>query len=237
MGTNWQRALAVVHTCSYLLHWVMWYQKFHLQLLQSLSHIHYQSYRSFLQHYCFSVCSWKTVLWPSLVISWPCCSWCVNCRIVWAVVQLDWFHQCSGIHIAFTYGSIYFRVSQWCSKEDENIQKHLSMLVVKLGKPQYKMEAVVSIKQISEAYEILSDPLKHTIYNQNGEEGLKLCWVCLCSPALSNWVPLCVPVWPAVPYGRLCNDNGWWHRSFCNVCPMKSRILDVLLTNMTSQWQ
>ncbi|XP_038998802.1 dnaJ homolog subfamily B member 4-like [Hibiscus syriacus] len=39
--------------------------------------------------------------------------------------------------------------------------------------PNNKKEAEANFKQISEAYEVLSDPQKRAIYNQQGEEGLK----------------------------------------------------------------
>ncbi|KAJ4797912.1 hypothetical protein LUZ62_049158 [Rhynchospora pubera] len=60
---------------------------------------------------------------------------------------------------------------------DEELKKAYRKLALRWHpdkNPTNKQEAEVRFKQICEAYEILIDPLKRSIYNEYGEEGLKL---------------------------------------------------------------
>ncbi|GMI97604.1 hypothetical protein like AT5G25530 [Hibiscus trionum] len=59
---------------------------------------------------------------------------------------------------------------------DDDLKKAYRKLAMKWHpdkNPNNKKEAEANFKQISEAYEVLSDPQKRAIYNQQGEEGLK----------------------------------------------------------------
>ncbi|XP_050206840.1 uncharacterized protein LOC126656339 [Mercurialis annua] len=60
--------------------------------------------------------------------------------------------------------------------KDDDLKKAYRQLVMKWHpdkNPTNKMEAESMFKQISEAYEVLSDPQKREVYDQYGEEGLK----------------------------------------------------------------
>ncbi|KAJ9702429.1 hypothetical protein PVL29_004252 [Vitis rotundifolia] len=59
---------------------------------------------------------------------------------------------------------------------DEDLKKSYRRLAMKWHpdkNPNNKKEAEAKFKQISEAYEVLSDPQKKAVYDQHGEEGLK----------------------------------------------------------------
>ncbi|RVW53943.1 DnaJ-like subfamily B member 4 [Vitis vinifera] len=59
---------------------------------------------------------------------------------------------------------------------DEDLKKSYRRLAMKWHpdkNPNNKKEAEAKFKQISEAYEVLSDPQKKVVYDQHGEEGLK----------------------------------------------------------------
>jgi DnaJ family protein B protein 4 len=62
------------------------------------------------------------------------------------------------------------------SASDDDLKKAYRKLAMKWHpdkNPNNKKEAEAKFKQIAEAYEVLSDPQKRAIYDQEGEEGLK----------------------------------------------------------------
>ncbi|GFP92171.1 Dnaj homolog subfamily b member 13 [Phtheirospermum japonicum] len=61
------------------------------------------------------------------------------------------------------------------SAKDDDLKKAYRKLAMKMApdkNPNNKKEAEAKFKQISEAYDVLSDPQKRAIYDQYGEEGL-----------------------------------------------------------------
>lgn len=74
-------------------------------------------------------------------------------------------------------GVDYYKILQVDkSAKDEDLKKAYRKLAMKWHpdkNPNNKKEAEAKFKQISEAYEVLSDPEKRAIYDQYGEEGLK----------------------------------------------------------------
>ncbi|XP_057955468.1 uncharacterized protein LOC131149227 [Malania oleifera] len=74
-------------------------------------------------------------------------------------------------------GVDYYKILQVDrSAKDDDIKKAYRKLAMKWHPDKNiknKKEAEAKFKQISEAYEVLSDPQKRTIYDQYGEEGLK----------------------------------------------------------------
>ncbi|XP_022723482.1 dnaJ homolog subfamily B member 13-like [Durio zibethinus] len=74
-------------------------------------------------------------------------------------------------------GVDYYKVLQVDKNaKDDDLKKAYRKLAMKWHpdkNPNNKKEAEAKFKQISEAYEVLSDPQKRAIYDQYGEEGLK----------------------------------------------------------------
>ncbi|KAJ0989377.1 hypothetical protein J5N97_007733 [Dioscorea zingiberensis] len=74
-------------------------------------------------------------------------------------------------------GVDYYKVLQvQRSATDDDLKKAYRKLAMKWHpdkNPNNKNEAEAKFKQISEAYEVLSDPQKRAVYDQYGEEGLK----------------------------------------------------------------
>ncbi|KAK9267641.1 hypothetical protein L1049_010072 [Liquidambar formosana] len=74
-------------------------------------------------------------------------------------------------------GVDYYKILQVDKNaKDEDLKKSYRKLAMKWHpdkNPNNKKEAEAKFKQISEAYEVLSDPQKKAIYDQYGEEGLK----------------------------------------------------------------
>ncbi|KDP24444.1 hypothetical protein JCGZ_25008 [Jatropha curcas] len=74
-------------------------------------------------------------------------------------------------------GIDYYKILQVDrSAKDDDLKKAYRKLAMKWHpdkNPKNKKEAEAKFKQISEAYDVLSDPQKRAIYDQYGEEGLK----------------------------------------------------------------
>ncbi|KAJ4729745.1 DnaJ subfamily B member like [Melia azedarach] len=74
-------------------------------------------------------------------------------------------------------GVDYYKILQVDrNAKDEDLKKAYRKLAMKWHpdkNPNNKKEAEAKFKQISEAYEVLSDPQKRAVYDQYGEEGLK----------------------------------------------------------------
>ncbi|KAL5571101.1 hypothetical protein UlMin_020698 [Ulmus minor] len=74
-------------------------------------------------------------------------------------------------------GVDYYKILQVDrSAKDDDLKKAYRKLAMKWHpdkNPNNKKEAEAKFKQISEAYDVLSDPQKRVIYDQYGEEGLK----------------------------------------------------------------
>ncbi|XP_028777433.1 dnaJ homolog subfamily B member 4-like [Neltuma alba] len=74
-------------------------------------------------------------------------------------------------------GVDYYKVLQVDKNAtDEDLKKAYRKLAMKWHpdkNPNNKKEAEAKFKQVSEAYEVLSDPQKRAVYDQYGEEGLK----------------------------------------------------------------
>ncbi|XP_038902656.1 dnaJ protein homolog 1-like [Benincasa hispida] len=74
-------------------------------------------------------------------------------------------------------GVDYYRILQVDKNaSDDDLKKAYRKLAMKWHpdkNPKNKREAEAKFKQISEAYEVLSDPQKRAIYDQYGEDGLK----------------------------------------------------------------
>ncbi|WJX44585.1 DnaJ sub B member 6 [Trifolium repens] len=74
-------------------------------------------------------------------------------------------------------GVDYYKILQVDKNaNDEELKKAYRKLAMKWHpdkNPTNKKEAEAKFKQISEAYDVLSDPEKRGIYDQYGEEGLK----------------------------------------------------------------
>ncbi|PON97832.1 Terminal organelle assembly protein [Trema orientale] len=74
-------------------------------------------------------------------------------------------------------GVDYYKILQVDKNaKDDDLKKSYRKLAMKWHpdkNPNNKKEAEAKFKQISEAYEVLSDPQKRAVYDQYGEEGLK----------------------------------------------------------------
>ncbi|KAL0375340.1 UNVERIFIED_CONTAM: DnaJ protein1 [Sesamum radiatum] len=74
-------------------------------------------------------------------------------------------------------GVDYYKILQVDrSAKDDDLKKAYRKLAMKWHpdkNPNNKKEAEAKFKQISEAYDVLSDPQKRAVYDQYGEEGLK----------------------------------------------------------------
>ncbi|KAE8717387.1 DnaJ-like protein subfamily B member 6-A [Hibiscus syriacus] len=74
-------------------------------------------------------------------------------------------------------GVDYYKILQVDrNAKDEDLKKAYRKLAMKWHpdkNPNNKKEAEAKFKQISEAYDVLSDPQKRAVYDQYGEEGLK----------------------------------------------------------------
>ncbi|XP_020549618.1 dnaJ homolog subfamily B member 3 isoform X2 [Sesamum indicum] len=74
-------------------------------------------------------------------------------------------------------GVDYYKILQVDrSAKDDDLKKAYRKLAMKWHpdkNPNNKKEAEAKFKQISEAYDVLSDPQKRAVYDQFGEEGLK----------------------------------------------------------------
>ncbi|KAM7500762.1 hypothetical protein LguiA_025176 [Lonicera macranthoides] len=74
-------------------------------------------------------------------------------------------------------GADYYKILQVDKNaKDEDLKKAYRKLAMKWHpdkNPTNKKDAEAKFKQISEAYEVLSDPQKRAVYDQYGEEGLK----------------------------------------------------------------
>ncbi|KAK5836763.1 DnaJ subfamily B member 1 [Gossypium arboreum] len=74
-------------------------------------------------------------------------------------------------------GVDYYKILQVDrNANDEDLKKSYRKLAMKWHpdkNPKSKKEAEAKFKQISEAYDVLSDPQKRAVYDQYGEEGLK----------------------------------------------------------------
>ncbi|KAK1286954.1 hypothetical protein QJS10_CPB20g01875 [Acorus calamus] len=74
-------------------------------------------------------------------------------------------------------GTDYYKVLQVDrNAKDDDLKKAYRKLAMKWHpdkNPNNKKEAEAKFKQISEAYDVLSDPQKRAVYDQYGEEGLK----------------------------------------------------------------
>ncbi|EYU28012.1 hypothetical protein ABFS82_13G103500 [Erythranthe guttata] len=74
-------------------------------------------------------------------------------------------------------GADYYKVLQVDrNANDDDLKKSYRKLAMKWHpdkNPNNKKDAEAKFKQISEAYEVLSDPQKRAVYDQYGEEGLK----------------------------------------------------------------
>ncbi|KAK4396117.1 DnaJsubfamily B member 13 [Sesamum angolense] len=73
-------------------------------------------------------------------------------------------------------GVDYYKILQVDRSKDDDLKKAYRKLAMKWHpdkNPNNKKEAEAKFKQISEAYDVLSDPQKRAVYDQYGEEGLK----------------------------------------------------------------